>query len=170
LADGPTWPRPPLLQGVSGNSNGRPRGRPDARPRLRALLAEVIAGNEELVRASLRAALKNPKLAVSVLELYARLNRELGLPELVLAEHRAPLTSIVFRLEGAEPVPQALEAHGGCGGAALGCLVGKSRPRRTHPLSVEKPRGGRPGGVYRSVCPRGFLANNAVSVLAGVAG
>jgi Family of unknown function (DUF5681) len=60
--------------GQSGNPNGRPRGHPDARPRIRALLAEIMAGNREQVRTSLRAALRNPKLAVNALELYARLN------------------------------------------------------------------------------------------------
>jgi hypothetical protein len=101
---------------------------------MRALLAEVIAGNEERVRASLRAALQDPKLAVHVLELYARLNRELGPPELVLAEHRAPLTAIVFSLQGAEPpLPEAPEAHGGRGWAALGM------PDRQGPSSPNLP-------------------------------
>jgi hypothetical protein len=126
-------PGRPFSKGVSGNPNGRPRGRPDARPQMRALLAEVIAGNEELVRASLRAALKNPKLTVSVLELYARLNRELGPPELVLAEHRPPLTAVVFRLQGTEPLPEAPEAHGGRGWTALGM------PDRQEPSSPNLP-------------------------------
>ncbi len=106
--------------GHSGNPNGRPRGHPDARPHIRTLLAEILAGEHEQVRASLRAALQDPKLTVHVLELYARLNRELGPPELVLAEHRAPLTSIVFTLQGTEPLPEAPGTHGGRGWAALG--------------------------------------------------
>ena len=57
----------------------------------------------------MRASLRDPKLTAHVLELAARLNRELGPPELVLAAERtrAPLRAIVLQLEGGDDAPDA---------------------------------------------------------------
>jgi hypothetical protein len=70
----------PFPPGVSGNPGGRPPGVKEetARGLIRRLVLEVVQEGEAAVRATIRRLLKDPRTAVQVLELAAKLNGEIG--------------------------------------------------------------------------------------------
>jgi hypothetical protein len=70
----------PFPPGVSGNPKGRPPGVKEeaARGLVRRLVLEAVQEGQAAVRATLRRMLKDPRTAVHVLELAAKLNGEIG--------------------------------------------------------------------------------------------
>jgi Family of unknown function (DUF5681) len=64
--------------GQSGNPRGRPRGSRNTRATVRAITLAVVRGEKATVEASLVRAIRSPRHVIALLDLTARLNRELG--------------------------------------------------------------------------------------------
>jgi hypothetical protein len=70
----------PFQPGDRANPRGRPRGVKETAPRglIKKLTLGALEGNEQAVRAALEHAATNPKSVVQVLDLAAKLNKEVG--------------------------------------------------------------------------------------------
>jgi hypothetical protein len=70
----------PFEKGHKANPRGRPRGVKETVPRgfIKKLTLDVLEGGEQRVRAALERAATNPKTVVQVLDLAAKLNKEIG--------------------------------------------------------------------------------------------
>jgi hypothetical protein len=64
--------------GRSGNPGGRPKGSRDLMPKVRDLVNAVLRNNQSDAEEALRRALVNPRHVLAVVELAAKLNREIG--------------------------------------------------------------------------------------------
>jgi hypothetical protein len=64
--------------GQSGNPRGRPRGSRNTRPTVRAITLAVARDEKATIEASLKRALRSPRHTLHLLELFARLNEEIG--------------------------------------------------------------------------------------------
>jgi hypothetical protein len=106
--------------GQSGNPTGRVRGSHNVVPAVRDLVLAVARAEEATVEASLVRAIRSPRHVIALLELAARLNRELGPhgdQDPGLVQIRINTTVPLDRLG---PRPQELP-EGAPGPEAVGC-------------------------------------------------